>query len=176
MSYRYHLTLNFGGDSNLYGYVLGDPVNLFDPDGLINRSGGHGRNRSGYSPSSVTGGGGLGGNAHLGIAGMSYYEYYTNNGKVTVQCFRVGLGIYLGGGQDMANLDFSNSTDDTCDNGCTETWAVGVSAAFAVLEGTGAGATIGPTGIGATYDLPVASPGAGLYGGVDICAIESCPY
>jgi len=23
-----------GGDSNLYGYVLGDPVNLVDPEGL----------------------------------------------------------------------------------------------------------------------------------------------
>jgi len=38
-----------GGDSNLYGYVLGDPVSGFDPDGLINRSGGHGHNRS-YHP------------------------------------------------------------------------------------------------------------------------------
>ncbi len=36
-----------GGDSNLYGYVLGDPVNFVDPDGLINRNGGHGHNRSG---------------------------------------------------------------------------------------------------------------------------------
>jgi RHS repeat-associated protein len=34
-----------GGDSNLYGYVLQDPVSFFDPDGLINRSGGHGHNR-----------------------------------------------------------------------------------------------------------------------------------
>jgi len=31
----------------LYGYVLGDPVGFFDPDGLINRSGGHGHNRDG---------------------------------------------------------------------------------------------------------------------------------
>ncbi len=38
-----------GGDSNLYGYVLGDPVSFFDPDGLINRSGGHGHNRN-YHP------------------------------------------------------------------------------------------------------------------------------
>jgi len=27
-----------GGDSNLYGYVLGDPINLVDPDGLIGLS------------------------------------------------------------------------------------------------------------------------------------------
>jgi len=38
-----------GGDSNLYGYVLGDPVGGFDPDGLINRNGGHGHNRDGGS-------------------------------------------------------------------------------------------------------------------------------
>jgi RHS repeat-associated protein len=29
-----------GGDSNLYGYVLGDPINWIDDDGLIRRGGG----------------------------------------------------------------------------------------------------------------------------------------
>ena len=43
-----------GGDSNLYGYVLQDPVKFFDPDGLINRSGGHGHNRNYPSISSMT--------------------------------------------------------------------------------------------------------------------------
>ena len=36
------------GTRNLYGYVLGDPVNLVDPWGLSgfdNRYGGHGHNR-----------------------------------------------------------------------------------------------------------------------------------
>ena len=168
-----------GGDSNLYGYVLGDPVNFIDPDGLINRSGGHGSNRdgSGYSSGTATAGGGLGGNVHLGIAGMSYYEYYTNSGKVTVQCFRVGLGVFFGGGgQAMGSLDFSNPTNNACENGCTETWAIGVSAALAVGEGSGAGTTIGPTGVGGTYDAPIGSPGVGLYGGVDVCVIKSCPY
>ena len=38
------------------------------------------------------------------------------------------------------------------------------------------GATLGPTGISVTIDGPLgSSPGAGLYGGVDICVIESCP-
>ena len=27
-----------GGDSNLYGYVLGDPVNLVDPRGLVDEN------------------------------------------------------------------------------------------------------------------------------------------
>ncbi len=31
-----------GGDTNLYGYVLGDPVNGIDPDGLRYRSMGYG--------------------------------------------------------------------------------------------------------------------------------------
>jgi len=166
-----------GGDSNLYGYVLGDPVSFFDPDGLINRSGGHGHNRHGGGYSSGTGGVGYGGNVHLGIVGMSYYEYYTNNGKVTVQCFRGGLGVFFGGGgQLMGSLDFPTTTNNNCSNGCTKSWAIGISGALAAVEGSGAGVTIGPTGIGATYDASLGSPGAGVYGGVDICVIESCPY
>ena len=46
-----------GGDSNLYGYVLNDPINFIDPWGLSrfdNRNGGHGQGRTydGNSPSS----------------------------------------------------------------------------------------------------------------------------
>ena len=48
-----------GGDSNLYGYVLGDSVNFIDPWGLSgfdNRSGGHGRNRNGDYSGGLFGG------------------------------------------------------------------------------------------------------------------------
>ena len=42
-----------GGDSNLYGYVLGDPVGFVDAFGLASAYGGHGQNRNGYTPLNI---------------------------------------------------------------------------------------------------------------------------
>ena len=42
-----------GGDSNLYGYVLGDPVGFVDAWGLASAYGGHGQNRNGYTPLNI---------------------------------------------------------------------------------------------------------------------------
>ena len=85
-----------GGDSNLYGYVLGDPVGFFDPDGLINRSGGHGRNRNGtYNPGYGPFGGVCGAEGTklaTWIPDITYYackahdECYAKCGNTKVSC------------------------------------------------------------------------------------------
>jgi RHS repeat-associated protein len=49
-----------GGDSNLYGYVLGDPVNLVDPEGLK------------IDPKNVAEGVGI------GLVGLALYDYWKN--------------------------------------------------------------------------------------------------
>lgn len=49
-----------GGDANLYGYVLGDPVNFIDPEGLIGRLGSHTTLHAGFGGGGFGGGGGSG--------------------------------------------------------------------------------------------------------------------
>jgi RHS repeat-associated protein len=39
-----------GGDTNLYGYVLGDPINLVDPDGLMGKGGCQNHKSDEFSP------------------------------------------------------------------------------------------------------------------------------
>ncbi|MCW7753294.1 RHS repeat-associated core domain-containing protein [Desulfobotulus sp. H1] len=91
-----------GGDSNLYGYVLNDPVNFIDPEGLAGIAIDFG---GGYS----TGWGG--GNGEGGAAGTGVYfgatNWYAEFGGFTYQQFTEDIGktpnAYLGAG---ANLTF----------------------------------------------------------------------
>jgi len=84
-----------GGDSNLYGYVLGDPVNFVDPEGLILIA-------APFIPALVE----LAGYAGLGAATTyAVSEAYSNNGSAS-----------LAKGQPSINLPQKgtpNSTDRT---------------------------------------------------------------
>ena len=62
-----------GGDTNLYGYVLGDPVNFYDPDGLIS----------------------IKFDAYLGIGGGITFGYDRQTGKLFYGG-RVGVGVGAG--------------------------------------------------------------------------------
>ncbi len=145
------------------GFDGGDPVGGIDPSGLVGGSGGIGI--------------GIGGNIHLVLAGGSKYTYTTTSGIVTITCARVGLGIFIGGG--VLALGSIDSPLEECDEkGCTKTWSIGAGITLpSIGDGSvGASAGVGPSGIGVTFDAPIGSPGAGLYGGIELCSIETCPY
>ncbi len=171
-----------GGDTNLYGYVLGDPVNFTDSKGLFQDPRFNGRGvpnaMGGNSQSSnVDGGVGTGISGHLGLLGGSYYEYitYGDSGaqRVSVSCARLGIGILGGTGiQATSSVSPSVCTDDKKE--CVETWSVGGSAAAAAWDlRVGGGVSVGPSGLSGTLDGP--GIGAGIYAGVDVCVIKSCP-
>jgi RHS repeat-associated protein len=83
-----------GGDTNLYGYVMNDPINFVDPSGLF------------LSGSQL---GGIIGGAIGGAASGAYYGTYVNPGLGTAGGALVGglFGAMLGGllGPHLANAD-----------------------------------------------------------------------
>ncbi len=173
-----------GGDTNLYGYVLGDPVDFTDSKGLYQGPRFNGRGvpnaMGGNSQSTnVDGGVGAGISGHLGLLGGSYYEFYmqgdSGSKKITIACGRLGLGIFFGGGAQATASVIPSSSNVCKDNKeCSETWSVGASGALgAYATKVGGGVTVGPSGMSVTADI--AGPSAGIYGGLDICVIQSCP-
>jgi len=142
-----------GGDSNLYGYVLGDPVNFIDPEGL---------------KIAVSGSTGFGTGIHVGIAGANYhYSIKTINGKVykihTV-CGRIGLGMYFGVG-----IELSTGVEDDCQS---TGWSGGLGgdAAYGTV-GAGASASGNTSGASVSTGLriPNTSIGLGASVGLDGC-------
>ena len=173
-----------GGDTNLYGYVLRDPVDFTDSKGLFQDPRFSGRGvpnaMGGNSQSTnVDGGVGAGISGHLGLLGGSYYEFYmqgdSGSKKITIACGRLGLGIFFGGGAQATASVIPSSSNVCKDNKeCSETWSVGASGALgAYATKVGGGVTVGPSGMSVTADI--AGPSAGIYGGLDICVIQSCP-
>ena len=142
-----------GGDSNLYGYVLGDPVGFIDPEGL---------------KTAISGSGGFGAGVHVGIAGVNaHVQIKTINGReyrVITVCGRIGPGIYLGGG-----LEFSPALEDDCQS---SGWSGGVGGdlTYGPLGG-GASASGNSTGVSATVGahIPNFSIGLGASAGMDGC-------
>jgi hypothetical protein len=93
---------------------------------------------------------------------------------ITVTCMRMGLGIFFGTGANfIGGVAPSNCNLPKNIKGCTTTWSLGVGTAFPVGgDGSiGGSLSIGPSGVGGTFDAPFASPGAGLYGGIEVCEI-----
>ncbi|PAV24721.1 hypothetical protein CF392_14705 [Tamilnaduibacter salinus] len=80
-----------GGDTNLYGYVLGDPINFSDGNGLQRRSSGGQMNRSPYAP---------GQSSNRKVKDTINFQVGTTvftptrNGWETAQTTQVGVGIY----------------------------------------------------------------------------------
>ncbi len=141
-----------GGDTNLYGYVLGDPVNFMDPTGEI----------------SFSGSGGFGAGVHALVAGANaHVQIKTINGqeyRIVTLCGRIGLGLYLGGG-----LEFSTGVENDCQS---DGWSGGIGGdvAYGPLGG-GTSMSGNSSGIAVTVGarLPNSSYGLGVSAGVDGC-------
>jgi len=156
-----------GGDSNLYGYVLGDPVSGIDPGGLSDVNGGFG--------------GGVGVMVVFGGANVHYHVNCNSNGcfKVTTVCGRLGLGIGLNAGAEgNAGYDPNGKYGKDCDGKpkqCSYDWSVGFGGDLhAGPLGTGGSMGYGSSGGSIIGDI---GPGLGLDigGGIEACAIISCP-
>jgi hypothetical protein len=137
---------------NLYGYVLGDPVNFVDPMGLLTPSGS----------------GGFGAGIHILFGGVHYhFSIKTINGKqykIHTLCGRLGLGMYLGAGMEV-----SAGLEDKCQSSGLS-YGVGGDIAFETLGG-GVSATGNSSGISLTTGarLPNSSLGLGATIGADGC-------
>jgi len=131
-----------GGDTNLYGYVLGDPVGFVDVEGK----------QLGITPTI-----GVGGGIHLGIAGFNYH--YNNSGQSL--CARVGPGIYLGGGLEVgANAQIGKSS---------QPWTAGVGADLAFgFEGFGGSLGANTSSLGGSLSGK-GGVGFGASGGLECC-------
>ena len=159
-----------GGDSNLYGYVLNDPVNLVDPWGLWD----------------VNSGGGAGAGIMAGIVGANahYHLNCSSNGcfKVTTLCGRVGLGVgFNAGTEGNAGFDPAGVYGKDCDGEpkqCKYDWSIGLGGDLHYGPfGSGGSVGYGSAGGGAIMDLGIPGTGFGLDigGGVEACLIISCP-
>ena len=170
-----------GGDSNLYGYVLQDPVNGIDPSGLCVSSSAPAYEKIAFgvcSDSDIqlnSAGVGAGINFHILFFGYSKYEYYdfVNKTNTQVTCGRLGLGIYFGGGGSaMAGIGKKSNS-----NGKSESWSIGLSGASSAGKGFGGSIAAGPSGASIAVDTPFnTSTGIGIYGGAEYCVIDSCPH
>ena len=117
-----------GGDSNLYGYVINDPVNLIDNSGLFT---------VGVS-FNMSGGGGIG-----GTKGINFV--FDSSGGFAIQ-ETVGVGAYVG-----ASGGFSVNVEVTTADSVDQLNGWGVQAGAAAGAGGGfveAGAIAGPDYLG----------------------------
>jgi len=153
------------GDSNLYGYVLGDPVSGIDPMGLMD----------------ANSGGGAG--AMFGLAGVNVHEHLNCNSNgcylVTTICGRLGLGIGFNFGTE-GNTGFNpqGTYGEDCDGytkDCTYDWSIGLGADLhAGPFGTGGSVATGSNGSSAILDM-IYGYGMDAAIGVEACVIISCP-
>jgi len=146
-----------GGDTSLYGYVLGDPVNFVDVDGLKS---------SGY-----TQGGGV--NLFAGVAGGSanifFAEVYGDNGVEVGTfieiCIGLGLGLYAEVGSNTGVCEVDDRLDDLAGP------SIGLGGGLAYgSDGISGDAQIGAHSISGNSDLGVfPSVGLGAHGGIKGC-------
>ena len=162
-----------GGDTILYGYVLNDPVNLVDPNGLRMMGG-----RNPHDPvlnffNSMTGSFGLGGNIgfHAFVAGghMHSQGVVKPDGLyiVTTICGRVGPGAYFGIG---AETGASVGAEQTCqEDSPLNGFSVGIGGDFAYGP-AGGGASISGNSSGISGGMSGKFGfGMGASGGIDVC-------
>jgi len=160
-----------GGDSNLYGYVLGDPVGGIDPSGLMD----------------ANSGGGVGAGTMFGLGGVNihYHINCNSNGcfKVITICGRIGLGIGFNiGSEGNAGLDPNGTYGKDCDGDkkeCSYDWTIGLGGDLhAGPFGTGGSVAGGSNGMSSIMDLsiiPATGYGLDIGGGIEACVVISCP-
>jgi len=137
-----------GGDSNLYGYVLGDPVNAVDLLGLegrsvfslrsgIESSGGQ-MNRSEYAPGN-RGSSALESSLNI-LVGTSVFTF-TNEGLKTGQTTGIGIGVYVESCAGAGSAPMCGKPDAAPDSFSTSKQGVGISTSTDLSGGC---VTIGP--------------------------------
>ena len=144
-----------GGDTDLYGYVLNDPINLIDPSGQLGIagvviggiSGAYGGFISGITSGNITAGiiGGLAGAAAGSIVGVFLPQTSTVAGSMVGGAISGFFGGAVGGATSKALSDPCASAEDIG-------WEAAKGAGIGVLTGitgggvVGSAATIGATG------------------------------
>lgn len=144
-----------GGDTNLYGYVMNDPVNLIDPLGLWGI-------QIGYSFGGFLGVGGAGISGGIAIVGHGF-----NFGSIAANAYQssqfgIGLGLSAGRGVQVSVTPNAQSLGDL--NG--RSFGGGIDTPFG-------GASIFNGSAGNTYSLTGPSLGFSAYGGVGMTNIGS---
>ena len=141
-----------GGDTNLYGYVLNDPVNFVDPEGLW----------------SLDGAFGAGWSIQIGVLGLNHH--WSTSGMQTT-CIRIGMGIYFGTGGEATGSVIPDT--DECEDSSNETWSLGLGGDYGAYGVSGSGSVAaGPSGVSATGGIPLTGLGVGIGGGIEVCYIR----
>ncbi len=146
-----------GGDTNLYGYVLGDPVNFVDSNGL---------QMDGFTS-------GVGADVHVGLGGFSadayHAEAFGENGNERGGFVQICIGLGLGlGGNIGRNAGFC-SVDNDLNDMSGPSIGVGAGASYA-SNGVSADTQVGNTSASTTTDFGgLPSRGIGGYAEIKIC-------
>jgi len=173
-----------GGDSNLYGYVLGNPVGFVDLNGLDPRLNGRGvpaamgGDSNKYSPFSGNGGAGYGGGFMFRFGGVNaHIQYLTDGTKQTIICGRAGIGMHFAaGGEASGSISQNKENEDCPSRECTYSWTLGGGGDLHFGDAGWGGSVAGSSsGAGAIGDIPGMGLGLGAEGGVDLCLVITCP-
>jgi RHS repeat-associated protein len=163
-----------GGDTNLYGYVLGDPVNFIDENGLRGSRAGIPQTpiATPFETNNANIGLGISGGFHFGVAGgnVNSQMSFQPDGlyAVTTVCGRVGPGVYFGLGSVLGvgggpNIDECSTTSPL--DGFSFGLGADIAAGF-----TGASASVGVSNTGAPGNMSVlGGAGMGVSIGLEIC-------
>jgi RHS repeat-associated protein len=163
-----------GGDTDLYGYVLNDPVNLIDPAGkygvggaiIGGIAGGYGGFLSGIQSGNITAGiiGGVAGAVGGSLIGAIFPQASSAVGGIIGGAISGAFGGAVGGSVSKALSDPCASVGDI---GWAATKGAGVGAFTGAIGGglSGAAAAVGlgaPTAVGAAGEMISAPIGWGL--------------
>ncbi|CAE79188.1 RHS repeat-associated core domain-containing protein [Bdellovibrio bacteriovorus] len=149
-----------GGDSNLYGYVLNDPVNFVDPNGLMVISISWGSSFfASNSPGSATGkSGSLSSGIAFDTSSGKFFTFHTSGHGTDAIGLVAGTGVSLG--------ISSGGIDEFFGKAPVSSAAVG-----AIFGGAGFSYSSSASGPGVSFDL--IGPGLGAGGGVQ--EVITCP-
>jgi len=163
-----------GGDANLYGYVLGDPVNGVDPEGLMDPRLHKALGVPSEHPmanNNLSGGLGVttgihyvvvGGNVHTQIVAKDDGFY-----SVSTFCGRLGPGVYIGFNGE-AIVAKSNNVEQ-CTNPDLSSFSMGLGIDFAFgAEGFSGSISQSTSGTAASAGV-LFGAGIGLSVGIDMC-------
>ena len=137
-----------GGDTNLYGYVLGDPVGFVDPSGLVQ-----------FTPGNSVA-------VHVVVVGVNIH--YTPTGFTV--CGRFGPGLFIGGGWEMTvSPDEPNVQESCSENNNHHNASAGVGVDFGTPFGVKGGASASYGTNGTSASVSGLGPGFGFSVGVETC-------